>query len=157
MMFRLMMAILFTGLLHTASAEIYKWKDSQGTTHFSSSPPAQRQAEKVHVQVNSFSSDSKNTNDAQSKFKFNPSLITQRKSSSKNVVMYSAAWCGYCKQARKYFKRNKIAFNEYDVEKTQKGKTDYRKLGGNGVPIILVGRQRMNGFSPAGFEKLYRR
>lgn len=158
MMFRLMMMVLVIGLANTATAEIYKWVDSKGTIHFSSSPPEKGKAETVNVQVNSFSSYSPSgAADKSTKFQFDPNLITSGKESARDVVMYSAAWCGYCKQARRYFKQKNIAFDEYDVEKSQKGKTDYRKLGGNGVPLILVGKKRMSGFSVAGFEKLYQR
>jgi hypothetical protein len=31
----------------------------------------------------------------------------------------------------------------------------YRELNGRGVPIIMVGKSRMNGFSPAHFDQLY--
>jgi glutaredoxin len=152
MMFRLILLIMLGVLSNTAAAEIYKWVDANGTMHFSSSPPDKGKVETVNVQVNSFSSAS-----SKNKFKFDPGLITKSKGSSKDVVMYSASWCGYCKQARRYFKQNNIAFNEYDVEKSSKGKRDYKKLGGNGVPLILVGNKRMSGFSAAGFERLYQR
>lgn len=46
---------------------------------------------------------------------------------------------------------------EYDVEKSSKGKRDFKRLGGTGVPIILVGQKRLNGFSWETFEKLYYR
>jgi glutaredoxin len=156
-MLRLLMLVLLAGLSHAATAEIYKWVDDNGTMHFSSSPPEKGKAEKVNVQVNSFSSYPSKKGSASSRFKFDPGLITKRKGSSKDVVMYSASWCGYCKQARRYFRQKNIAFDEYDVEKSSKGKTDFRKLGGNGVPLILVGNKRMSGFSVAGFEKLYQR
>lgn len=157
MKFRMIMAALIFGMWNCAAAEIYKWKDDQGTIHFSSTPPQSGQVEQVHVQVNSFSSAAQGSQANRSNFKFDPSLITSRKNSARQVVMYSTQRCGYCKQARRYFNKNGIAFNEYDVENTQKGKTDYRKLNGRGVPIILVGKQRMDGFSQATFEKLYQR
>jgi len=28
-------------------------------------------------------------------------------------------------------------------------------MGAKGVPVILVGKQRMNGFSAAGFKQIY--
>ncbi len=71
------------------------------------------------------------------------------------VVMYSASWCGVCTKARRYFEANNIGFTEYDVETSQAGKAGFEKLNGKGVPIILVGNKRMNGFSAATFEKLY--
>lgn len=147
----LMMLVFFAA---SVNAEIYRWTDAEGRIHFSNKPLDQGKGEKVDVQVNTFSS-STGSGSASSKFRFDPGLITAP-TSSRDVVMYSAAWCGYCKQARSYFKQQKIPFKEYDIETTQKGKRDYKKLGGNGVPLILVGDRRMSGFSVAGFKKLYR-
>jgi glutaredoxin len=70
--------------------------------------------------------------------------------------MFSASWCGVCKKARKYFRKNKIRFTEYDIEKSSRGKRLYRDLDATGVPVILVGKQRMNGFTESGFERIYR-
>ncbi|PUD99939.1 MAG: hypothetical protein C3L25_04075 [Candidatus Sedimenticola endophacoides] len=73
------------------------------------------------------------------------------------VVLYGAAWCGVCERAKRYFRARRIPFTEYDVEKSAKGRRDYRRLGGRGVPIILVGKRRMDGFSEEHFATLYRR
>ncbi|MGI9290354.1 MAG: glutaredoxin domain-containing protein [Gammaproteobacteria bacterium] len=69
--------------------------------------------------------------------------------------MYSTEWCGVCKKARNYFTANDIPFKEYDVEKSTKGARDYKKLNARGVPVILVGKSRLNGFSSGKFENLY--
>ncbi len=69
--------------------------------------------------------------------------------------MYSTSWCGYCKKARRYFTENDIPYVDYDVETSAKGKRDYRKLGARGVPVILVGNKRLNGFSQDSFNKIY--
>lgn len=65
----------------------------------------------------------------------------------KKVVIYTTRRCGYCKKAKAWFSRKGIAYTEYDVENSNKGQRDYKELGGHGVPIILVGEQRLNGFS----------
>ncbi len=70
--------------------------------------------------------------------------------------MFSASWCGYCKKAKAYFKENRIRFTEYDIEKNSKGKRLYTQMGATGVPVILVGNKRMNGFSESGFNRLYK-
>lgn len=70
--------------------------------------------------------------------------------------MYSAVWCGVCKKARRYFIDNGIAFSEFDVETSQQGREDFERLGGRGVPIILVDDARMNGFNATRFAQLYR-
>lgn len=63
--------------------------------------------------------------------------------------MLSTAWCGVCKRARAWLTQNRIPFTEYDVEHDPKGQAEYRRLRGRGVPIILVGDQRMDGFNSA--------
>jgi glutaredoxin len=69
--------------------------------------------------------------------------------------MYSTTWCGVCQKAKAYFNQNRISYTEYDVENSTKGKQDFQRMGGKGVPIILVGNKRMNGFSQASFEQLF--
>ena len=74
----------------------------------------------------------------------------------KAVIMYSTEWCGYCKKARRFFQDNNIAFTEYDIEKDQEARRQYKEMGARGVPVILVGKKRMNGFSEEGFERIYK-
>jgi glutaredoxin len=69
--------------------------------------------------------------------------------------MYSTSWCGYCKKARKPFERNNIPYQEHDIEKSKKAAQEYKRLNGRGVPVILVGKRRMNGFSARTFDKIY--
>jgi len=63
------------------------------------------------------------------------------------VKMYATDWCPYCRKAREYFARNGIPYTEIDIEKSQAAQDEYRSIGGRGVPVILVGSERMNGFS----------
>ncbi len=81
--------------------------------------------------------------------------LVERLSKSDKVVIYTTDWCGVCKKAKKYFKKNNIAYVGYDVEKSRTGKIDYKLLRGKAVPIIIVGNKRMNGFSVSKFERLY--
>jgi glutaredoxin len=135
-------------LLSTGSVgQIYKWLDEDGNTHFSSTPPLHGEAESVIPNVtNTYSSPDQST-DSENK----PGPVR----AAKKVVMYSAVWCGTCKTAKNYFKRMGIAYKEYDIETSAKGRRDYKRLNGTGVPIILVGKQRMNGFSTSQFESMY--
>ena len=61
-----------------------------------------------------------------------------------------------CKKARRYFNDNNISFTEYDIDKDPKAQARFDALEGKGVPVILVGKRRMNGFSVEGFERIYR-
>ncbi len=125
-----------------AFAEILKWTDSDGKVHFGDRPPADAVTSVVKVKINTYESP-------------NVEAMQDVLNPKDKVVMYSAEWCGVCKKAKKYFKANNIPYKDYDIEKSSKGKKDYKKLGAKGVPVILVGKKRLNGFSAGSFESIY--
>ena len=145
-MINLLMKIVMVALLLVSSfsmAEIYRWTDGSGRVHFGDAPPDVEASEKIHVQVNSYK------NISYEKIEFYQPV------SSKRVIMYSTSWCAYCKKARAYFDQNNIAYVECDIEKDKKAKREYDRLGGKGVPVILIDKTKMTGFSVAGFNRLY--
>ena len=148
---RFLFASLFLVMLLASpggNAELYKWVDNQGNTHYGDKPPENAQLKKINGNVSSFKSVDVEP------FVYDPSIISKR-SESKTVVMYSTSWCGYCKKAKRHFKKSNIRYTEYDIEKSTKGARDYKKLKGRGVPVILIGDQRMNGFSAEAFDRIY--
>jgi glutaredoxin len=70
------------------------------------------------------------------------------------VVMYSTSWCPYCAKARAYFKRCGISYFEYDIEASAQNLAQFRALNGHGVPLIMIGDKRMEGFNARSFESL---
>lgn len=68
-----------------------------------------------------------------------------------DIIMLGAWWCSYCHQAKTYFQRNNIHYCEYDMENTTTGKQLYQKHGG-GLPVLLVGKYQLNGFSEQQIE-----
>jgi glutaredoxin len=77
--------------------------------------------------------------------------------STPQVVMYATSWCPYCARARAYFAESGIAYVEHDVEKSATARAEFKRLGGRAVPLIVVGREKMDGFSEVGFEFLMAR
>lgn len=134
-----------------AQAEIYRWVDADGTVHFSDEPrPDAGEVERVQLrQINSVRSVEIDTAPG-------PARTTQG-AGAPEVIMYSASWCVYCDRARDHFEADGIRYREYDVENSAKGRRDYDRLNGRGVPIILVDDRRMNGFSPEGFARIHDR
>lgn len=63
------------------------------------------------------------------------------------VVMYSTQSCGYCAKARRLFNQMNIAYEERDVEKSQTFAKEFKKLGGRGVPLIVIGESVIKGYS----------
>lgn len=138
---RILSLIFFSVGCGSVHAEIYKWVDDSGQVHFGDE--AKSTSEKVHLQeINGFE---------QAAYKPTSDLVPQKG----KVLMYSTSWCGYCKKARRYFSENSIVFTEFDIEKNALARRQYDRLGGKGVPVILVGKRRMNGFSISGFKRIY--
>jgi glutaredoxin len=139
-------ACLLLALLFISShgvAQIYKWVDAEGNVHFGDrdSKPASTYSEEVELgNINTITS---------------VTFETVARPIDK-VTMYSAQWCGYCKKARKYFKRKNIPFIEYDIEKNAAAARRHKEMGASGVPVILYKDKRMNGFSEAGFQRMYK-
>lgn len=73
------------------------------------------------------------------------------------VVMYATEWCPYCARARAYFKRTNTAYVEHDIEKSAEARAEFKRLGGRGVPLILVGGEKLRGFNELAFESAYAR
>ena len=69
------------------------------------------------------------------------------------VILYGTSWCGYCAAARRFFDANGIQYTEYDTEKTTQGYEGHKKLGGGGVPIIVVGGDIMHGYNEASLRQ----
>lgn len=134
--------MLLLSVAAPATAEIFKWTDEQGKVHFTDSPPKDQRVEQVEVKVNTYTA-----------VEITP--VVERLGRKDKVVMYSAAWCGICKKAKRYFQKKNISYIAYDIEKSRSGKRGYKLLKGKGVPIIIVGDKRMNGFNVTKFEKFY--
>ena len=64
----------------------------------------------------------------------------------KLVYLYSTSWCPYCAEARTFLEAAKIPFIEQDIEKSQSARRQYESYNGRGVPLLVIGRQAIQGF-----------
>ncbi len=118
--------------------QIYRWVDADGKVKYTTEkPPAGAVGSVLQPRVSSVGGNAAGASKS-------PGAVATAKPA---VKMYMTDWCPYCRQASAYFRRNGIAFTELDIEKSSTAKAEYRALGGKGVPLILVGNQRMSGFS----------
>lgn len=70
------------------------------------------------------------------------------------VILYATSWCGYCKKARELLSENNIEYFEYDVEKSAEGKEQFKRLGGKGVPVLLINGEVLKGYDPTRILEL---
>ena len=128
----------------SCDAEIYKWVDARGKAHFTDKPPAGKKSETIELRINTYTA-----------VEIKP--LVERLGKKDKVVIYTATWCGVCKKAKRYFRKNNIPYVAYDVEKDKIGKIDFKLLGGESVPVIIIGDRRMNGFTVSWFDRLYKK
>jgi len=147
-----LLMILILSLPQQAIAEIYTWTDDAGRVHFTDSPPDKAQSTQIKISpLNTYNSPSA---DSIKNILDRPTGLKGKKA---KVILYSTTWCGYCKKAKRWFLQNNIPFTEYDTEKSERGRRDYKKMNGRGVPIIKIGTKRLNGFSPNSLTQVLRK
>ncbi|MEM7210039.1 MAG: DUF4124 domain-containing protein [Pseudomonadota bacterium] len=132
-------------------AALYKWVDENGQIHYGDQLPNDANQETITGKISSYESvDVSSDKAGLGGFESDAGAVQKKK-----VVMYSAVWCGVCKRAAKWMESRDIAFTEYDIENSTKGARDFKRLKGTGVPIIIVGKKRINGFTTQAFEAAY--
>ncbi|PAV25197.1 NrdH-redoxin [Tamilnaduibacter salinus] len=66
---------------------------------------------------------------------------------SSRVVLFSQPFCPGCMAAKTYFRDHHIAYLEFDITASQRARRTFERLGGKGTPFLVIGGQRINGFS----------
>jgi glutaredoxin len=70
------------------------------------------------------------------------------------LVLYGTSWCGYCKKARDQLAGAGVSYDNVDVEQSADSMRNFKKLGGNGYPLIFAGARGMTGYSPQQLNEL---
>ena len=73
----------------------------------------------------------------------------------KNVTIYSTTTCHFCHAAKEFFKRNNIAFTDYDVSADQAKRSEMlEKSGQMAVPVIFVDDKMTVGFNESTLKQM---
>ncbi len=136
------------------STTLYKSTGPDGKTVYSDRPPLQAR----DAQTLSFTSAPASPLSAETL-----AYIEQLKKSAdarlsapppRETVLFSAAWCGYCKKAKSYLANKQIAYREFDID-TKEGALAYARAGGShGVPLLFSNGRSVSGFSPPAYDAL---
>ena len=74
-------------------------------------------------------------------------------STEHELVFFSAPWCGYCDRARDWFDDQRVDYLEINIESSTEARRLWREAGGRGVPLVLVGDQRVAGYSVDAYRQ----
>ena len=73
----------------------------------------------------------------------------------KNVTIYSTPTCHFCHMAKEFFKKNNIAFTDYDVFTNKEKRAEMiEKSGQMGVPVIFVDDKMTIGFNESTLKQM---
>jgi glutaredoxin len=75
-------------------------------------------------------------------------------SPNSGVLLFSATWCGYCRQAKAFLAQHGVAYNEKDIDSAE-GKMAFEQAGGGGVPLLLTKGTAVRGFSRESYDALF--
>jgi glutaredoxin-like YruB-family protein len=72
-----------------------------------------------------------------------------------NVTIYSTPTCGFCHQAKEYFKEKNITFTDFDVaDDEKKAEEMIQKTGQTAVPVIVIDGEIVIGFDKEKINEL---
>jgi glutaredoxin len=123
-----------------ASAQMYKWVDDKGVTHFSDQP-APASAKKSEVKSTGSSGDG-------------PALPYELALAVRNapVTMYTMSGCPRCDQGRSLLQARGVPFTEKTIN-TADDQARLTAAGGDGtLPFLMVGGTKINGFETGAWN-----
>ncbi len=140
---RAVVALAALALALPGGAQIFKWTDSSGKVHYGDAPPDDVKKQELKVSAQSFGGPPQVDNWA--------AVIRGEKRASgmlatAGLTMFSAQWCGYCKQAKAYLAKRGIPYRDVDIDASDSNKREWQQFGGKGVPLFIAGDKRMRGF-----------
>jgi glutaredoxin len=71
------------------------------------------------------------------------------------VVIYTSADCAHCRRAKAFLHGRGIPFRDMDIGANRRALKEFQRLGGRGLPLLLIGDRRLDGFSEQRFLALY--
>jgi len=71
------------------------------------------------------------------------------------VLIYTTSDCSECRRAKAFLRGRGIPFREMDVGRNRRAMKEFQRLRGRGVPLLLVGGERLDGFCEKSFIALY--
>lgn len=125
-----------------ASAQMYKWVDANGKTHFTDKPPP-ASAKKSQMKAGSSASGGVQL----------PYALAQ---AARNfpVTLYTTSPCSGCDQGRVLLKARGIPFSEKTVNTTEDEQKLKEATGSNNLPALIVGNAKSSGYQAGAWNMM---
>jgi len=149
----------------TSPADIwYQYTDERGSVHFANSlaeVPAQWRERAGRVEMSTrepvqIASVTQRTRRPRTRRPEADEQVWGGGQPTSEVIIYTTPWCGYCRKAIEHLEDRGVDYVNKDIEDDADAEEEYlQKSGGRrGVPLIDVGGQIMQGYSPAALDKM---
>jgi mycoredoxin len=63
------------------------------------------------------------------------------------VTLYATDWCPYCEKTRALLAQKQVPYKEYNIETSEQGRSQYQRLAGKGVPVLLIDGEVLRGYN----------
>jgi uncharacterized protein DUF4124/glutaredoxin len=136
----LLVGIVLAVSCGAASAQMYRWVDKDGRTHYTQTPPPPdaRSVERKALGAGAAAGEAKSYADLP--------YASQAAARNYPVTLYTSPDCGApCDQARAVLVRRAVPFREISVQRPQDVES-LKSAGGTQVPHLIVGSLKQSGF-----------
>ncbi|HMO18339.1 MAG TPA: hypothetical protein PKA63_08845 [Oligoflexia bacterium] len=150
-------------------AELFKYEDAEGRTHYVDSadkiPEKYRDQLKTQPSFPSLSKVIRGSEESSGSVVEDASvdvLSSQVPPQSavaekKKLELFVADWCSHCRSLEATLKSEGVAYERFDIEKSDTGKRVYNELGRGGIPIARIdGRTIIRGNRPGEIKDAIR-
>lgn len=124
-----------------ASAQVFKWKDAKGVTHYSDTPPPGSSA-KVEVKALSETS-------SEAPLPYGLAVAVR----GNPVTLFTSGGCAPCEQGRALLKGRGIPFSEKTVASAEDQQALAQAGSAGQLPLLLIGGSKLTGFEANGWNE----
>ena len=125
-----------------ASAQMYRWMDSEGRVHYTQTPPP----------PNAKNAEQKNLGAGNTAAAINLPYATRVAQQNFPVTLYTSPACGApCEQARALLVKRTVPFREVSVTEQEQFDQVKKISGGAQLPVLTVGSQIQVGFLESAY------
>ena len=153
------LVVLMTTLLSAHAGTVYKSRGADGSTHYSDqAPPKNTGVQQITTE------DAPATPLPEAVLRYRDELQKNMQKrladaakprDDNQTILFSAQWCGYCRQAKAYLAAKGVHYKEYDID-TEDGMRAMAAAGlGKSIPVLILKGQRIQGFSAARYDSVF--